>query len=111
MPYLKFTKIIINYFLSQHKSLTKKKPSYINTIKDDGVLNRLKFVRTGKDFQEYGQAITDTMLTDDIKNSEAYQAFIGYSTGLIPPKKSRGKGSQGKKSAVTQKNKSSISAK
>ncbi|GJT08788.1 hypothetical protein Tco_0843250 [Tanacetum coccineum] len=50
-----------------------------------------------------------TMLTDDIKKSEAYKAFIGYSTGLIPPKKSRGKGSQGKKAPVTPK-KSLISA-
>ncbi|GKG43562.1 hypothetical protein Tco_0482655, partial [Tanacetum coccineum] len=85
--------LIINHFLSQHKSLAKLQHSYINTIKDDGVLNRLNFVRTGEDFQEYGRAIPDTMLTDDIKNSEAYQAFISYFTGLIPPKKCRGKGS------------------
>ncbi|GJT41549.1 hypothetical protein Tco_0941414 [Tanacetum coccineum] len=43
----------------------------------------------GEDFQEYRRAIPYTMLTDDIKKLEAYQAFIGYSTGLIPPKKSR----------------------
>ncbi|GJR30140.1 hypothetical protein Tco_1106372 [Tanacetum coccineum] len=69
----------------------------------------LKFVRTGEDFQEYGRDIPDMMLTDEIKQLEAYQAFIGYSTGLIPPKKSRGKGSQGKKAAATLKKKSSIS--
>ncbi|GJW61779.1 hypothetical protein Tco_0111114 [Tanacetum coccineum] len=38
-----------------------------------------------------------TMLTDAIKQSESYQMFIKYSTGQIPPKKSRGKGSKGKK--------------
>ncbi|GJU20330.1 hypothetical protein Tco_1153672 [Tanacetum coccineum] len=110
MPYPRFTKIIINYFLSQHKSLAKKKHSYINTIKDDGVLNRLKFVKTGEDFQEYGRAIPDTMLTDNIKESEAYKDFIGYSTGSIPPKKTRGKGSKGKNQAVTPKKKGSITA-
>nr|GEW35105.1 putative reverse transcriptase domain-containing protein [Tanacetum cinerariifolium] len=89
MSVLRFTKLIISHFLSQHKSLAKLQHSYINTIKDDGILNRLKFVRTGEDFQEYRRAIPDTMLTDDIKNLEAYQAFIGYFTGLIPPKKSR----------------------
>ncbi|GJS95315.1 hypothetical protein Tco_0802283 [Tanacetum coccineum] len=41
------------------------------------------------------------MLTEGIKQSEAYQTFIKYSTGLIPSKKSKGKGSQGKKSVVT----------
>ncbi|GJW63144.1 retrovirus-related pol polyprotein from transposon TNT 1-94 [Tanacetum coccineum] len=45
----------------------------------------------------YGH-IPDVMLNDTIKRSESYQMFIKYSTGQIPPpKKSRGKGSQGKK--------------
>ncbi|GKB25052.1 hypothetical protein Tco_0864453 [Tanacetum coccineum] len=42
-----------------------------------------------------------TMLTDGIKQLESYQMFIKYYTGQIPPKKSRGKGSQGKKIADT----------
>ncbi|GKB76714.1 hypothetical protein Tco_0943609 [Tanacetum coccineum] len=63
----------------------------------------MKFVRIGEDFQEYGRAIPETMLTEVIKQTETYQTFIKYSIGLIPPKKSRGKGSQGKKSAVTPK--------
>ncbi|GJW05878.1 hypothetical protein Tco_1568301 [Tanacetum coccineum] len=43
----------------------------------------------GEDIQEYGRAIPDAMLTDDIKQSETYQMFIKYSTGLIPPNKTR----------------------
>ncbi|GJZ05153.1 hypothetical protein Tco_0538428 [Tanacetum coccineum] len=46
---------------------------------------------------EYGLSIPDAMLNDTIKQSESYQMFIKYSTGYFPPKKSRGKGSQGKK--------------
>ncbi|GKG45574.1 hypothetical protein Tco_0498020, partial [Tanacetum coccineum] len=41
------------------------------------------------------------MLTEAIKQSESYQMLIKYSTGQIPPKKSRGKGSQGKKTTNT----------
>nr|GEV73186.1 hypothetical protein [Tanacetum cinerariifolium] len=104
MPYLRFIKIIINYFLSQHKSIPKRQSSYVNTIKG-GVLGRLKFVSKGKDYQVYR---LDTMLTDEIKRSAAYQTFIGLSTGLIPSNKSRGKGSKGKKATLTPKNKSSI---
>nr|GEV70380.1 hypothetical protein [Tanacetum cinerariifolium] len=52
-----------------------------------------------ENYQEYGLLIYDMMLNDEIKRSESYQMFIKYSTGLIPPKKSRGKGSQGKKTA------------
>nr|GEU44607.1 hypothetical protein [Tanacetum cinerariifolium] len=84
--YPRFTKVIINHFFSLHKSIPKGLTSGLNTIKDDDVLNKLKFVRI------------------------AYKAFIGYSTGLAPPKKTRGKGSQKKKQSVTPKKKSSISA-
>ncbi|GJZ36581.1 hypothetical protein Tco_0582772 [Tanacetum coccineum] len=69
MPFPRFTKVIINHFLLQHKSLSKLKFQHYHTIKDDGI----------------------------IKKSESYQMFLKYSTSLIPPKKSRGKGSQGKK--------------
>ncbi|GJV89456.1 hypothetical protein Tco_1533394 [Tanacetum coccineum] len=89
MPYPKFTKIIINHFLSKHQSFTKLQYLHTHTIKDDGVVSRLKFFRIGEDFQEYGVPIPKTMLTEGIKQSESYQMFIKYSTILIPPKKSR----------------------
>nr|GEY47417.1 hypothetical protein [Tanacetum cinerariifolium] len=41
------------------------------------------------------------MLTDAIKRSKSYQMFIKYFTHQIPPKKGRGKGSQGKKTTDT----------
>ncbi|GJR76040.1 hypothetical protein Tco_0088405 [Tanacetum coccineum] len=76
-------------------SLSNIKYQHYHTIKDDGIVSRLKFVRIGEDYQEYGLAIPDVMLNDAIKQSKSYQ--IKYSTGQIPLKKSRGKGSQGKK--------------
>nr|GEY87682.1 hypothetical protein [Tanacetum cinerariifolium] len=60
MSFSRFTKIIINHFLKQYKSLSNLKYQQYHTIKDDGI-------------------------------SESYQMFIKYSTGQIPPKKSRGK--------------------
>ncbi|GJS60580.1 retrovirus-related pol polyprotein from transposon TNT 1-94 [Tanacetum coccineum] len=54
-----------------------------------------------KDYQEHGFSIPETMLTEAIKQSESYQMFTKYSTGQNPPKKSRGKGSQEKKTADT----------
>ncbi|GKA22846.1 hypothetical protein Tco_0708808, partial [Tanacetum coccineum] len=101
MPFPRFTKIIIDHFLKKHKSLSKLKYQHYHTIKDDGIVSRLKFVRIREDYQEYGLLIPDVMLTDAIKQSESYQMFIKYSTGQIPPKKNRGKGSQGKKTIDT----------
>ncbi|GKF96329.1 hypothetical protein Tco_0289064, partial [Tanacetum coccineum] len=55
---------------------------------DDGIVSRLKFVKIGEDYQEYGVVIPDVMLDDTILQSESYQMFLKYSTGQIPPKKS-----------------------
>ncbi|GKC70097.1 hypothetical protein Tco_1115980, partial [Tanacetum coccineum] len=94
MPYPRFTKIIINHFLKQHKSLTNLNHKHYHTIKDDGIVSRLKFVRIGEDYQEYGLPIPDVMLTNAIKHLESYHMFIKYSTNQIQPKKSRGKESE-----------------
>ncbi|GJR46105.1 hypothetical protein Tco_1314208 [Tanacetum coccineum] len=91
MPYPRFTKVIIDYFLSKLKSLKKLKFQHFHTIKDDSVVSRLKFVRMDADFQQYGLAIPATMLNNEIIQLESYKMFILYSTGQIPPKKSRGK--------------------
>ncbi|GKC40753.1 retrovirus-related pol polyprotein from transposon TNT 1-94, partial [Tanacetum coccineum] len=63
----------------------------------DGIVSRLKFIRISEDYQEYGLPIPDVMLTNAIKHLESYQMFIKYSTYQILTKKSRGKGSKGKK--------------
>ncbi|GJS27521.1 hypothetical protein Tco_0488141 [Tanacetum coccineum] len=97
--------VIINHFLSIHKSVPKALPSGHHKIKDDGVLSRMKFVRIAEDVQEYGKSIPDTMLTNAIKQSEAYKAFIDYYTYLVPLKKTRSKGSKGKHQDVTTKKK------
>nr|GFA08684.1 hypothetical protein [Tanacetum cinerariifolium] len=102
IPYPHFTKTIINHFLKQHKSPTNLNHKHYHTIKDDGIVSRLKFAKTGEDYQEYGHPISDVMLTDAIKRSESYQMFIKYLTHHIPPKKSKGKGSKGKKTAKDQ---------
>nr|GEW53526.1 hypothetical protein [Tanacetum cinerariifolium] len=48
------------------------------------------------------------MLTEKIGQSKTNKAFIGYSTGSILPKKTKGKRSQGKTIPVTPKKKSSV---
>ncbi|GJU45411.1 hypothetical protein Tco_1202677 [Tanacetum coccineum] len=43
------------------------------------------------------KCLSDALITDDIKKSKAYKMFFKYSTGLIPPKKSRAKVTQATK--------------
>ncbi|GJR62857.1 hypothetical protein Tco_1505019 [Tanacetum coccineum] len=65
-------------------SLSNLKYQHYHTIKDDGIVCRLKFVRIGEDYQEYRLSILKTMLTEAIKQSKSYQMFIKYSTESEP---------------------------
>nr|GEU99910.1 hypothetical protein [Tanacetum cinerariifolium] len=61
----------------------------------------LKFVNKGDKYQVYGKHIPDTLLTEDIKISNAYQMYYKYSKGLIPPKIGRGKDAMEDKAVAT----------
>ncbi|GJU23534.1 hypothetical protein Tco_1156876 [Tanacetum coccineum] len=89
MPFPRLTKVIINHFLKQHKSLSNLNFKHYHTIKDDGIVCRLKFVRIGEDYQEYGLPIPETMQTEEIKQFESYQMFIKYYSGQIPPQEKK----------------------
>nr|GEX00511.1 copia protein [Tanacetum cinerariifolium] len=85
-----------------YKGPLYKHPSmYVDHMHLAVIINKCLSSKTASSDREYGLLIPETMLTKKIKQSESYQMFIKYSTGLIPPKKSKGKGSQGKKAAVS----------
>ncbi|GJW23384.1 hypothetical protein Tco_0034006 [Tanacetum coccineum] len=80
MPYPKFTKVIINHFLINHNTLPKRQRSFINTIKYDSVLGKLKFVNKGEEHQKYGMSISGSMMNDEIRNSAYYMTYLALST-------------------------------
>nr|GEV68435.1 retrovirus-related Pol polyprotein from transposon TNT 1-94 [Tanacetum cinerariifolium] len=112
MPYPRFTNVIIHYFLSKHNSIPKRYGLLINTIKDDNVLGKLKFVSNEEGEQMYGMSIPDDMMNDDIKNLDAYQTYLALSTNTEAPvkkgRKGKSKGLMAKKANVTPSKKCSI---
>nr|GEU37283.1 reverse transcriptase domain-containing protein [Tanacetum cinerariifolium] len=63
MPYLRFTKVIINHFISKDKTISMRNMININIIRDDSLL--------------------------DIKDSKAYKTYYDFATGKVPPRKVR----------------------
>ncbi|GJU53376.1 retrovirus-related pol polyprotein from transposon TNT 1-94 [Tanacetum coccineum] len=61
MPYPRFTKAIIHYFMSQHKSISKRQGSSYHTVDNDGILDRLKLINKGEEYQVYGNPIPSTL--------------------------------------------------
>ncbi|GJR48860.1 hypothetical protein Tco_1316963 [Tanacetum coccineum] len=89
MPYPRFTKVIIDYFISKDNSISMRNRINLHTARDDSLVGALKFVSKTEDFQKYGALIPDGMINDDIKLSTAYKTYLDYATGKVPPKKAR----------------------
>ncbi|GJR95433.1 hypothetical protein Tco_0267607 [Tanacetum coccineum] len=89
MPYPRFTKVIIDHFISKDNTISNRNRINLHTVRDDTLLDTLKFVSKTEDCQMYGAVIPDGMINDDIKLSKAYKTYLDYATGKVPPKKER----------------------
>ncbi|GKD23184.1 hypothetical protein Tco_1224887, partial [Tanacetum coccineum] len=89
MPYLRFTKVIINHFISKDKTISMRNRINLHIIRDDSLLGTLKFVSKTQDYQQYGALILDDMINQNIKDSKAYKTYYDFATGKATPKKAR----------------------
>nr|GEW21463.1 hypothetical protein [Tanacetum cinerariifolium] len=89
MPYPKFTKVIINHFISKDNIISIRNIINLYNIHDDSLLGSLKFVSKTKDYQKYGALIPDGMINQDIKDSKAFKTCYDVSTGKATRKKAR----------------------
>nr|GEX46440.1 hypothetical protein [Tanacetum cinerariifolium] len=89
MPYPRFTKVIIDHFISKDNTISSRNMINLHTIRDDSLLGTFKFVSKIEDCQKYGALIPDGMINDNIKLSAAYNTYLDYATGKVPPKKAR----------------------
>ncbi|GJY28065.1 hypothetical protein Tco_0403832 [Tanacetum coccineum] len=72
-----------------YNSISMRNRINLYTARDDSLLGALKFVSKTKDCQKYGSLIPDGMINNDIKLSTAYETYLDYATGKVPPKKAR----------------------
>ncbi|GJY39038.1 integrase, catalytic region, zinc finger, CCHC-type containing protein [Tanacetum coccineum] len=89
IPYPRFTKIIINHFISQNKSISMRNRINLHTARDDSLLGTLKYVSKTEEYQVYGALIPKEILNEDILNSTAYQTYYTYASGAKEAKKAR----------------------
>ncbi|GJV64228.1 hypothetical protein Tco_1475056 [Tanacetum coccineum] len=87
MPYPRFTKVIIDHFISKDNSISMRNIINLHTTRDDSLLGALKFISKIEDCQKYGLLIPDGMINDDIKLSTTYKTYLDYATRNVPPKK------------------------
>nr|GEV27418.1 hypothetical protein [Tanacetum cinerariifolium] len=59
MPYPRFTKVIINHFISKDNTISMRNQINLHTIRDDSLLGTLKFGAKTKNYQKYGAIVPD----------------------------------------------------
>ncbi|GKA14540.1 hypothetical protein Tco_0694186 [Tanacetum coccineum] len=89
MYYPRFTKAIIQHFISKDKSISMRNILFMHTVQDDSILGSLRFVYKTKEYQVYGALIPVEMTNLKMQNSPAYKTYLAYATGATPPKKDR----------------------
>nr|GEV87743.1 hypothetical protein [Tanacetum cinerariifolium] len=71
------------------KALSYRKQIGMHTSKDDYLVNTLRFVSAKESTQIYGKLLPETLTCLDMKESKAYKTYLGYASGVVPPKISR----------------------
>ncbi|GJT98692.1 hypothetical protein Tco_1094210 [Tanacetum coccineum] len=86
MYYPRFTKVIINHFMSQDQSIPIRNKVDWHMAKDDPVLTIMRFIPQHEVVQKYGVILPDYLTNQAIKESEAYKTYYDLATEKVAPK-------------------------
>ncbi|GJZ64383.1 retrovirus-related pol polyprotein from transposon TNT 1-94 [Tanacetum coccineum] len=89
MPYPRFTKAIIQHFISKDKTISMRNNLFMHSIKNDSVLGVVKFVSMYEDRQVYGKMIHDVMMSKEFMKTIAYKTYLAFVTRKAIHKKAR----------------------
>ncbi|GJU65505.1 hypothetical protein Tco_1247340 [Tanacetum coccineum] len=86
MYYPRFTKTIINHYLSKNPSILMRNKMFMHTARDDTILGILKFVSKNEDVHVYGTLMPKEMTNPEMLSSESFQTYYAIATGAEAPK-------------------------
>ncbi|GJZ30537.1 hypothetical protein Tco_0575584 [Tanacetum coccineum] len=86
MFYPRFTKVIINHFMSQDQSIPRRNKVDWHMANDDLILTTMRFIPQHEVVQRYGAIIPDYLTNPTMKESKAYKTYHDLATGKVQPK-------------------------
>nr|GEZ29741.1 retrovirus-related Pol polyprotein from transposon TNT 1-94 [Tanacetum cinerariifolium] len=86
MYYPRFTKVIINCFMTKDPSIPRRNKVNWHYVKDDQMFTMIKLVSRHQNTQQFGVMLPVELTNEDIKNSEAYKEYYVVASGAVPPK-------------------------
>nr|GFA79458.1 hypothetical protein [Tanacetum cinerariifolium] len=86
MNYLRFTKVIIDYFMTRKPSISRRNRIHWHYVRDDALFSTIKVVSRHQATQKYGAILPIELTTNEIRNSKAYQEYYACAMGEAAPK-------------------------
>ncbi|GKB96275.1 hypothetical protein Tco_0982412 [Tanacetum coccineum] len=108
MYYPRFTKVIVNFFMTKDSSIPRRNKVNWHFSRDDPMFTMIKVVSRHEDTQLYGAILPDELTNEAIKDFESYKEYYGIASGAEPPKT---KASVKKKQVGYEKSKTPLTAK
>nr|GFB24653.1 hypothetical protein [Tanacetum cinerariifolium] len=86
MYYPRFTKVIIDYFMTRKPSISRRNRINWHYVRDDVLFSTIKVVSRHQTTQQYGAILPIELTTNEIRNNKAYKEYYACATGEAAPK-------------------------
>nr|GEY24078.1 hypothetical protein [Tanacetum cinerariifolium] len=86
MYYLRFTKVIIDYFMANDKAIPRRNKMFWHFARDDTLFTIIRVISKHQDTQIYGALLPQHLTNQAILESKAYKTYHAYATGEKTPK-------------------------
>ncbi|GJR70034.1 hypothetical protein Tco_0016099 [Tanacetum coccineum] len=111
MYYPRFTKLIVNFFMTKDPSIPRRNKINWHYARDDPMFTTINVISKHEDTQLYGAILPRELTNDDIRNSESYKEYYAIASGEVPPKTKASAHKKKADSDVTTKKKPPIESK
>nr|GFB41536.1 hypothetical protein [Tanacetum cinerariifolium] len=102
MNYPRFTKVIIDYFITRKTSISRRNRINWHYVRDDALFSTIKVVSRHQTTQQYGAILPIELTTAEIRNIKAYKEYHACAMGEAAPKpKARARKKKGDSASST----------
>ncbi|GJY62171.1 hypothetical protein Tco_0462828 [Tanacetum coccineum] len=81
MSYPRFTKIIIDYFMSKDQSISRRNKMFWHTARDDTMFTSMRCISRHEDTQVYGTILPKELTNQAMLESKAYKTYYAFASG------------------------------
>nr|GEY16766.1 hypothetical protein [Tanacetum cinerariifolium] len=86
MYYPRFTKVIINFFMTKDPSIPRRNKVNWHYVRDDQMFTTTNLISRHQNTQQFGAMLPVELTNEDIGNSAAYKEYYAIASGAAPPK-------------------------